>query len=544
MTWKPWSALRPGRGTTLYVAASNANPLSKLLADYVCTGTNDEAQVQLALNALPSSPAGGKVMLSEGVFNFSNGASTARNNTVIEGSGWGTIIRCVDGAGVNGNILFLTGSKCGVTNLVVDGNKASTATRTNMILIRLVGTDDYIDNIAAINSAGSAIQASGTANRVFNCVLQNNASIGVLFDGTTPFYCDDTIAEGSGANNFVTQIAGAKLANCVARTSPNGFYIGGADTHLVGCLAVSNTGAGFTVAATRARMVGCEARSNTSGGFVVTTGGTFARLKSCISYLNTGAGISIGQTDAIIDGCDVIQNTQYGITTTSHRGAIRNNHVIDNGTASAATYPGIIIQGDDNFIEGNFVRRGSAAANQQERGIWVVSGTNNMVGINDTYDGGTAAYFQDSATNTRRVAKIQLNYNASTNLHNGTAVAAATQTDILANQSFRVDNYNSVIVIISWGALLTTGAAANTQFAVAPLLDGGSLDFPAMGGASPAAGNFGFSLASIIVVENLTVGTHNIRYRFLSSAACSLYLRASGNASYEDFGIQVLEFAR
>jgi len=52
------------------VAASDASDESKKKAHYVCDGTNDEAEIEQAINDLPSS--GGIVFLTEGTFNFTD----------------------------------------------------------------------------------------------------------------------------------------------------------------------------------------------------------------------------------------------------------------------------------------------------------------------------------------------------------------------------------------------------------------------------------------------------------------------------------------
>jgi len=59
-----------GRTATFVIAASDASAQSKAQADYVCDGTADQVQIQAAIDALPAN--GGKVVLSEGIYNISN----------------------------------------------------------------------------------------------------------------------------------------------------------------------------------------------------------------------------------------------------------------------------------------------------------------------------------------------------------------------------------------------------------------------------------------------------------------------------------------
>jgi len=74
------------RTATLIVAASDS--LNKEGADYICDGTADEAEINVALNALPS--GGGKVFLLEGEYNLSDSISIPKDKVILEGSGKST----------------------------------------------------------------------------------------------------------------------------------------------------------------------------------------------------------------------------------------------------------------------------------------------------------------------------------------------------------------------------------------------------------------------------------------------------------------------
>jgi parallel beta-helix repeat protein len=76
---------------TIFIAASDARPEVKALADYVCTGVNDDVVISQAISMLPAS--GGRIRLSEGNFVFGNTLVISRNNVSLEGSGPGTVIK-------------------------------------------------------------------------------------------------------------------------------------------------------------------------------------------------------------------------------------------------------------------------------------------------------------------------------------------------------------------------------------------------------------------------------------------------------------------
>lgn len=70
---------------TYLVVGSDARQALKDVADWVCDGTADETQIQLALTAVGTTP--GRVVC-EGTFNISDGAVlNMSNNTVLQGSG-------------------------------------------------------------------------------------------------------------------------------------------------------------------------------------------------------------------------------------------------------------------------------------------------------------------------------------------------------------------------------------------------------------------------------------------------------------------------
>jgi len=80
-------------GATFVVAASDS--LNKEKADYICDGVADDVEIQAALDALTF---GGKILLMEGTYNFSNSIVFNENNSnsTIEGLGQGITI--IEGA--------------------------------------------------------------------------------------------------------------------------------------------------------------------------------------------------------------------------------------------------------------------------------------------------------------------------------------------------------------------------------------------------------------------------------------------------------------
>jgi parallel beta-helix repeat protein len=124
----PTAAAAPSKPLecTVFVAASDARSEVKALADYVCTGTNDDVTIEQAFAALPA--AGGRVKLSEGTFTFNSSLDILKSNVSLEGSGPGTKLFLANGANVSVIVVgngATTLSNIKICNLLIDGNKAN-----------------------------------------------------------------------------------------------------------------------------------------------------------------------------------------------------------------------------------------------------------------------------------------------------------------------------------------------------------------------------------------------------------------------------------
>src|SRR3990167_9545943 len=121
------SVMRAGAyGATLVVAASDALDSSKATADYVCDGTADDVDINLAIAALP---AGGKVLLTEGTF-YITATIIPITGTTLEGVGNSTLLYLVSGTSddVIGTLAGASTTDVVIRDLKIDGNKAGQTT--------------------------------------------------------------------------------------------------------------------------------------------------------------------------------------------------------------------------------------------------------------------------------------------------------------------------------------------------------------------------------------------------------------------------------
>jgi len=110
---------------TIIVAANDSQNKEK--ADYVCDGTDDQVEIQAAVEAIGST--GGIVLLLEGTYNLAivdrthdSAIYVTNNDIVIQGQGWGTVLNLVDDT-VSGNIVyFYNVDNVAIKDLKIDGN--------------------------------------------------------------------------------------------------------------------------------------------------------------------------------------------------------------------------------------------------------------------------------------------------------------------------------------------------------------------------------------------------------------------------------------
>jgi hypothetical protein len=231
-------------GITLTVASSTA--LNSSSYDYECDGTDDDVQIQAAIDAVG---AGGRVLLSEGTFVVSGDSITLDSNVHLQGMGMGvTTVQLKASAGANtSRIIDNTASESNIviSDISFDGNEAnSNSTDTDgtdrdehAALYLGAITNLTIKNVEVTETyAGAAIRLGSCTNVTINNVyLHNNKDT----SAGSSFTCDDLFM-GDCAN---VQITNSKFFDC----SDTGIATDGSDfITITGCNVVGPDDNGIT----------------------------------------------------------------------------------------------------------------------------------------------------------------------------------------------------------------------------------------------------------------------------------------------------------
>ena len=204
----------------IFVASSNANSASKALADYKCTGTNDEVQIYNAINYLKTNNIPGTVLLSEGIF-YTNAPISITNISTITIQGDNSLIYVNYTTGDWDGIFNFTGGNvfnCSFINLKMDCSSNSGNTARN----------------------SAFLCASVYSSNFQYCILNgaSTASVFIFFGFAGTFCCyDNTISNcfSSGFNGQMICCSNMYRCKILNNTSKGGgcIYINGGDQNII-----------------------------------------------------------------------------------------------------------------------------------------------------------------------------------------------------------------------------------------------------------------------------------------------------------------------
>lgn len=231
-------AFRPphfGRAAACVIAASEAPDPVKAQADYVCDGTDDQVEIQAAIDAMgTASPAGGLIMLSKGTFYI--GATISLNNAI-------NVSLC--GQGMESSILSLI-DNANTHMFHFDG--ASTVPFLEIKNLKLYGNRDHNDPA----SNGVYVQSTPPDGVITNLLLEKVKverfrNTGVQLYGPN-LVLDKVVLEGNAEGLFASISASGQNGNCKFIANSIGATLGGAGIQtLTRCVFKSNTARGLSL---------------------------------------------------------------------------------------------------------------------------------------------------------------------------------------------------------------------------------------------------------------------------------------------------------
>jgi hypothetical protein len=327
----------------LRVASMHAPADVKAQCQYVCTGVNDQIQINDALQAAtrPGDGFGGTgagcVELVGGDFYIASDNATSINmypSTWLRGSGPGVFLR---------PRWTSTSIDRGTIELV---NQSVAHVRVSDLTI---GRESDI----ATNGHGIKFYQSGKAS-----AYQMNT-------GSDPFIWihDVMILKVRGKGVYLTGAAGSggcratQVLDVVAwNTSGDGFDIQSSDCHLTNCNAQPNAGGnGFRIQGGNSKLLNCKSYYSEADtdGFLITS--SRAEVHGCAAQDNGRWGFNISSGDCTVTGCVADSNARMtssgGGFNIASTGVYEGLHAFDRGqTPSSPQLRGIVLAGSPQVM--------------------------------------------------------------------------------------------------------------------------------------------------------------------------------------------------
>lgn len=391
----PWQ-MQFGSGVATYIVAANDSN-NKQKADYVCDGTNDEVEIQQAIDALPST--GGLIWLLEGTYNISNTITISKNNTMITGGGHTTVINIMSNVPDPAYPFYATNvNDITIQNLKIDGNKDATSVNVygiyfngvsrgkimNCYIMDMGNHGMWIYNSPDMLISGNIVETCDgygiylrtdsdrcfvTENRVYN-----TGEYGIILDSCDHCAISDNYDEGSGqsgSNGYGIYLANADnnsvTANKLINDGSYGILLNGGNY----CSVTSN-----------------YVYSSGSHGIYLTNTSTNNTVgdNTVEDATNYGIYILTNSTDNAIVGNTVRSNLSGIVLNESNNNTITGNTTMENSENGIYIY-----EAEYNTTSSNISRRNT------KHGIYVVGGEDNVVtgnlcqdndlGNTSTYDG-------------------------------------------------------------------------------------------------------------------------------------------------------------
>ncbi|MBN1787536.1 MAG: right-handed parallel beta-helix repeat-containing protein [Sedimentisphaerales bacterium] len=303
--------------TTFLVAASNAHPTVKQIADYVCDGTADQVEIQAAMDILPA--LGGKVVLSEGV--FTTAAKIEIPSYVwLQGAGYATELVC---GAFSDPVLVNSEIDTGNTGITISDLKIDASAQIsnqtgnnyeNAIQFRKV-TYSTISNIYASDTYRDIIRVDTSPyTTILNCTLVNAGNHG--------------ISAATASNNLT-------INDCRVINSDDGaIRLDSDDVIVANCLIDTASGGtaphGLDLLGENIVVTSCVIKNIESSGILVSENSDTVIVQNCIIDTTGENSVFIRTSKNVtIDNCMLKNAAQTGVYITSSEQIIMKGCLID-----------------------------------------------------------------------------------------------------------------------------------------------------------------------------------------------------------------------
>jgi parallel beta-helix repeat protein len=373
MALEKLKSLVPGRKAATLVVGTALSGHTLAEVDYLCDGTDDQAEINAAIQALPV--GGGKISIREGTYNIAANIIIDIDNVTIEGMGASTVLRRMYDEPSASGLMNVTGSYVTVKDLQIDGNKGSYSS-TNNRGINISGSGHVVTGNTC-NNDGTGIQiAYAGSNTTVTGNTCNNDDVGINISGS------GHVVTGNTCNN--NNVVGINI-------SGSGHVVTG------NTCCNNNTGIQLAYASSNSTVTGNTCNNNNVG---ISVGGANSTVTGNTCN-NNNVGINVGGANSTVTG-NTCNNNNVGINISGSGHVVTGNTCCNNNTGIQLAYAS-----SNSTVTGNTCVRGTGlpADYSASQNTIVASGPNNLIvgnnilGKNYVNNGGATNTFANNKYN-------------------------------------------------------------------------------------------------------------------------------------------------
>ena len=461
------SCIKSSGDTVVTVAANDTPANEKAYADYVADGTDDEVQIQAAIDALPST--GGSVYLLAGTFNVGTTTYADRaisinaSNTALIGQGPSTILRLQNSSNGSVSIIDVTyQDSVVIRDLQIDGNQDNNAAAGTYYGIELNNTgSSTIENVIVKEMQDSAVSLNlSDENLIQGNIFRGNSGNNIRFQ---------TSNENIISNNTI-----------ITRGNAGGIEVRDSDYNII-----SGNNIDASSGSSNPVTVHFSSNHNVVDGNVIFGGSEGIRIyggglsqynvisnNKISSTTDEGINLGVNADDNLVTGNSIYLSGTIGIDLDN----ADRNVVSGNFIHSAATY-GISVDQDWNSVTDNTIINNDSAV----YAIIIASGANETHVAGNRYEGTVGSLgISDAASDTiydqwNRETLLTTNtvgYNLF-NITGSTSVALAALDQLGTGNALTVGVAGTDYFTIGNNGRINASSTATSTFAAGINIDSG-----------------------------------------------------------------------
>ena len=317
--------------------------------DYLCDGTDDQVEINAAIQALPST--GGEIVILDGTYNITATIAMNKDNVKLSGNGTATILkRMWDSSVTAKSVIAVTATNggCCIENLQINGNK---------------------ETYTSSNNCGIYLSSSNNTVTKNTCNNNNN--------GIYLFSSDNTVTGNTCNNNNY------------------GIYMSGSNNNTVTGNTCNNNNYGIYLSGNNSTVTGNTCNNNNRGIYLSGSNDNTVTGNTCN---NNNYGIYLSGNNSTVTGNTCNNNTYHGIR------MLGDNNTVTGNTCSNNAIGIYLYNGSNNTVTGN-------TCNNNNNGIYLSNSSNSTVTGNICIRGTGQASDYTSSQYTIRLSGTSSNYN-------------------------------------------------------------------------------------------------------------------------------------